>query len=181
MFMLQFLCKTEKAAVDQHSSPVSVCPPKSLALPTWRESRALDGVYVWQTCRGRGAAEATKPISTRSSTCLLIIPVCLYHSCCDQSEVIVINRNVLILKQTTYCFHVRCLKLENQSQSKRTWLCDCHSLVHLLVNVSQMVHFKILNFVYLFSYLTVKVLDNQSWCLITTWSLWLPPQGKDKS
>lgn len=91
MFMLQFLCKTEKAAVDQHSSPVSVCPPKSLTLPTSRESRALDGVYVWQTCRG--AAEATKPISTRSSTCLLIIPVCLYHSCCDQSEVIVINRN----------------------------------------------------------------------------------------
>lgn len=49
------------------------------------------------------------------------------------------------------------------------------------VNVSQMLHFKILNFVYLFSYPTVKVLDNQSWCLITTWSLWLPPQGKDKS
>lgn len=46
MFMLQFLCKTENAAVDQHSSLVSVCPPKSLTLHTSRESRVLDEVYV---------------------------------------------------------------------------------------------------------------------------------------
>lgn len=38
--------KTEAAAVDQHSSLVSVCPPKSLTLPASTGSRAFTEVNV---------------------------------------------------------------------------------------------------------------------------------------